>query len=1126
MIDEDNDTVTVGLPYEEALPTAVVTDVTTTVSSLTCKVDLTDADGLATKVGGWLRAVVCDRENAAVAQQKLTLGASTVTFTGLSADTYYNVHVVLYGDLHDGEGVRAHTLTSEMGRTANVISSEIKGELLLNEQTGKYYPAISVVATLGDASFTFTKIEVSTWEDGVLFSGAFDGEIVITDNLAPGNSYLIKVYYKNAAGIEQFYEDNVYVEGFEYPWVREPSLAYGLVDDAVLGFDLGENKCNFENLKLVFFSEHSAQYIAEDALALLENSNLITELREQWSTMDRTADGWFELGQRIDRLELVEQDIEDYYSTYTKQDWEREKAKGKYAYELVYGEDDEFFRGEKNKYYVVLKDYQSKRVDDGSWEYRLTADFEHVNGPEYDDNHEIVHGWVDIKPALTKNDYLFDEEFSIDAQNVVYLEVKSRNNLGNESYRELGYVNQIVLADGYEILAVLWTQDEPEHAIDEAAWLAAVINALKTGADVQSVFPLGELKPITFDMDDVDIDPSIAGNFNIRFTYKMYGKTYDQEHPYDWSGATVDYKVIGQLPKASVSIKTTATEDYGTYRIVIPSTLDGGYWRYYTIEIKDENGNPVGTYNQGNVPDRLSAGQSIRIKLTQDPNFDYYLDGEWSEWFVCERAKLSAPTGFAQSLDGNGVTLTWQWVDGAEKYVYVINDGAETELTGALGGLKNGDKVKVKAVPAEGGNYLESDYSEVYTVTDTRTKLATPINLRTGSKLIMWDSVDNATYYEIAFVRNGVPITATSYGPEYHATIGMTYRVRACNDDVSNYIASEWSESYTYTVTLAEPSFDQIRSGRVYWNAVENAGGYNYRIGENGTVSSTRSRYVALSEIPVGEKLYVQAYAEGCESTAWVMIYHNVTVLATPTVTVTGGTASWTAVENATGFAYKLNDGAEQTTTATSVSGLVAGDRIVVRATTTAFGYTDSEWSEERTQLPTMSAPVVDTTQLATAGIFSWEAVDGAAYYIYEIDGVETSHHESGNRSISGIADGAKIRIRAVCESGEYDPYGAWSDYYTRVDTRQQLATPVIAYDPETGLTVVVGENVSHYVYKMGSEGWEQTFYLPDGALDVEVIATTLMFAGPDTTIYVKAVPADSTQYRESEWATLTVTFG
>ena len=56
------------------------------------------------------------------------------------------------------------------------------------------------------------------------------------------------------------------------------------------------------------------------------------------------------------------------------------------------------------------------------------------------------------------------------------------------------------------------------------------------------------------------------------------------------------------------------------------------------------------------------------------------------------------------------------------------------------------------------------------------------------------------------------------------------------------------------------------------------------------------------------------------------------TKLGTPTVTISGeGLASWTAVANASSYVYKINGGAETSTTATSVQ-LTDGQSIVVKA--------------------------------------------------------------------------------------------------------------------------------------------------------------------------------------------------
>ncbi len=74
------------------------------------------------------------------------------------------------------------------------------------------------------------------------------------------------------------------------------------------------------------------------------------------------------------------------------------------------------------------------------------------------------------------------------------------------------------------------------------------------------------------------------------------------------------------------------------------------------------------------------------------------------------------------------------------------------------------------------------------------------------------------------------------------------------------------------------------------------------------------------------------------------------TALATPFVIVdqSTGVASWGAIENAVGYIYKLDDGAEQTTVNCSVQ-LSDGQSIVVKAVSNVSAYTDSGFSLAQT---------------------------------------------------------------------------------------------------------------------------------------------------------------------------------
>lgn len=793
LIDEDNDTVTIGLPYEQSLPTASISNGTKTATSITVDVNVTDGDNYVNLIGGWLRVVVYNQNNEILAQKKLNNGNNTVTFNDLSAETYYTILAFVWGDTHDGNGVTVHNLATEYYRTESVITCNIESDILLNTQTDKYYPVISVNAELSDSSFTFTKVEVCDYSNNVYYTSEFDGSIEITENILNGESYLVKVYYKNALNVEQCYMDyDVYVDR-----LNSPSFVvtkYGLINDAIIILEATNDKYNLISARIEIFDENSKQYIAEDAIYLIEHPNAIAELEEQWLSMDRANPDFATVYDRWHKLSGVKDKVDEYYSSLTKQDWEVELAKGIFMYEFVLDEDEEFFEGADNKYYVVLDDYQLKRINDNSWQYKVyeKVDYNDGNQPEY---FSMNAGWFSIDPVFSENNYIFDEEFTLSDDNVVYLDVKTKDGSGAETYKALGYVNQIALFKDYEIVKVLWSQSEPDCDVDEAQWLANIKTAVLSGADIDSVFPMGNLTAITFDIDDIDLSSLDAGYYRLGFTYKMFGEEYDDDHPYERYWDYKDFVIAGQLPTASIEIVTSATEDYGEFQIKIPDSL-GGYWNYYQIEVRDADEKSVGTYTQDNAHQigKLSAGYSIRIKLTVDGNYSYYTEGEWSEWFVCTVGKCDTPTDFYTyfSQEG-GVVVGWLAVEGAEKFVCKINGGEEVEVyTIIYTGLKNGDTITVKAVPAEDSGFVASSYSEVYTVVDNRTLLETPqVTFSEKGYMLKWQAVENAEYYQIINAETGEIVENYFYETSCYVPINNTYIVKAIPEDVDKYAESQ-----------------------------------------------------------------------------------------------------------------------------------------------------------------------------------------------------------------------------------------------------------------------------------------------------------------------------------------------
>jgi len=814
LIAPENDSVAVGLRYKDSDLDISSASAVPSASTVTWSVSVTDSGNYLTKTGGWLRAVLLDAEGgyAILSQKKLTVGDNTITFDGLRASKRYAVAVVLVADIHDGEGVAVHVLAVESFTTLPVFTGELESTTVRDETNGRIYASISVKGALSDSSFSFSKVEIYRYSypvsaENLVYSGAFTGSAEIREGILSDKDYLVRVYYKNNVGAEQYIEGHVYTHRLYMP-TYTLRTEYGLLQHAIIGFYTGEeNPCNVDNLTLLVWRETAKQYIAEDAIYLLDNPNAIDDLQTRLDSLDRFENNeeFNAVYRELDRLEGVRQRMDNEYSELTRADWEALAAGSPYFYEIEIDESADVFYGDDGTCYVTLRDYQNLCGED-SVRYKLIADLDFNDGESAQPDQTLCEGFFNVSPAITDRDYLiiasdedFNNLFTID-DNRLYLEVMSRNNLGNESYRALGYVNQIVLAkeSSYDIVEVLWSQDAPDATIDEAAWLADVIEALLAGDEPDSVFPLGDLEPI-----EIDIHPTtkIPGNYHIRFTYRMLGKTYTDENPYDWDGAVVDYLVTAPLPTASITMEKEYPEHCGAWEIVFPELTIGHYWDHYVVEICDANGTLLHTYTQENPYDRarLEIGQKIRIRLLASDGVPYYTDGEWSDWFICEPIKIQTPVLYT-GYSGSDLTVWWYEVSYAEKYLCTVN-GIEQTVTETTLTVPNGAKVTVVAVPAEGGNCTSSDPSEEITATDTREQLATPnVTFEVDSEGVMvhvrWDAVDGAARYEIYNVTEDRVVrmlgaSNTSY--VFKTAQGGTYRIRALPENYDEYRASDYS---------------------------------------------------------------------------------------------------------------------------------------------------------------------------------------------------------------------------------------------------------------------------------------------------------------------------------------------
>ena len=143
--------------------------------------------------------------------------------------------------------------------------------------------------------------------------------------------------------------------------------------------------------------------------------------------------------------------------------------------------------------------------------------------------------------------------------------------------------------------------------------------------------------------------------------------------------------------------------------------------------------------------------------------------------------------------------------------------------------------------------------------------------------------------------------------------------------------------------------------------------------------------------------------------------------LSTPVVTIDdNGVATWLEVENASGYAYVIDDKPEVSTTQLSVN-LADGQSVKVKAKGDGANYSDSDFSE----LKTYNAPAKQPKKLASpevtiagGGTVTIGAVEHASKIVYVIgDGAETEYDAS---SKPVLTDGQTIKVTAKGDGTNY----------------------------------------------------------------------------------------------------------
>lgn len=476
----------------------------------------------------------------------------------------------------------------------------------------------------------------------------------------------------------------------------------------------------------------------------------------------------------------------------------------------------------------------------------------------------------------------------------------------------------------------------------------------------------------------------------------------------------------------------------------------------------------------------LKHGDTVKVKAVG--NGETSKDSDWSNEETYEAEALATP---AVTLTELGAS--WEAVANATGYAYKVNGGAVQTTSELSVNLSGGDTIEVKAI-GDGIYYSDSAFSAVKTY--EASALATP-TVVLNENAASWVNDSNAVKYVYKIGENGDETDAEENSVEL--THGQTIYVKAIGNG-TNYKDSGWSEAVTYEADALTTPTVTLNGNVAGWNAIAGATKYIYKIndGEEKTVLSTS---LVLKH---GDSLIVKAVGNGKTNldSAWSeAVAYEADALTAPVVTLNGNVASWETVDGAVAYAYKINDGEEKTTSATSVS-LKHGDTVQVKAVGNGETNVDSVWSDEETYEATaLATPAV----ILNGNVASWAAVDGATGYAYKING--GTEQTTPSTSVV-LKHGESIVVKAV-GNGETNVDGAFSTAKTYA--ADALAAPTVTLNGAMAVWTEV-DGATGYQYKIGETGEATT-------------ATELAVGLTDgQTVYVKALGNGQTAL-DSDWS-------
>ena len=228
---------------------------------------------------------------------------------------------------------------------------------------------------------------------------------------------------------------------------------------------------------------------------------------------------------------------------------------------------------------------------------------------------------------------------------------------------------------------------------------------------------------------------------------------------------------------------------------------------------------------------------------------------------------------------------------------------------------------------------------------------------------------------------------------------------------------------------------------------------------------------------------------------------------------------TWSSIKGAVSYLPNINgeDYPAVESNRLALSDVVEGGTLVIKVKALGDGVTwmDSDWSEE---LEYDMAVALDSPLPVVSGkTVSWEAVEGASKYEYNINGSLVLTEETVIDLSGYLADRYTITVRALPNDSKLNTISAWSAEVV-VSIFDRLATPALLVD-QPSFRNPTAATISWNAVE-GASGYE--VYVDDVKQECE--GTSLDFTGKSGSFNVKVIAVNPGVYDSSETAEATIT--